>query len=224
MRTPFVIGGLAAALAVLGGWYWWSLHGGPAIPGMGGMQACTMEAMVCPDGSSVGRTGPNCAFAPCPEPSAPAGAPEPSGQDAVSGGGTAADDPGLGDASVPGQGDGTGVGQNLILGISATEALGTYLSAYNGMTVYAYAPDKQTPGASACTGACAETWPPYTVKSKSDIHVSSATTGEVGTISRADGALQVTYNGAPLYFYSKDASPYDARGQGAGGAWSVVKP
>lgn len=29
--------------------------------------ACTTEAMVCPDGSAVGRTGPNCSFAPCPE-------------------------------------------------------------------------------------------------------------------------------------------------------------
>lgn len=28
--------------------------------------ACTMEARVCPDGTAVGRTGPNCAFAPCP--------------------------------------------------------------------------------------------------------------------------------------------------------------
>jgi hypothetical protein len=28
--------------------------------------ACTMEAMLCPDGSYVGRTGPNCQFAPCP--------------------------------------------------------------------------------------------------------------------------------------------------------------
>jgi hypothetical protein len=28
--------------------------------------ACTMEAKLCPDGSSVGRTGPNCEFAACP--------------------------------------------------------------------------------------------------------------------------------------------------------------
>jgi hypothetical protein len=28
--------------------------------------ACTDEAMICPDGSAVGRTGPNCSFAPCP--------------------------------------------------------------------------------------------------------------------------------------------------------------
>ncbi len=30
-------------------------------------QACTQEAKQCPDGSYVGRTGPNCEFAPCPE-------------------------------------------------------------------------------------------------------------------------------------------------------------
>lgn len=28
--------------------------------------ACTMEAKLCPDGSAVGRTGPNCEFSPCP--------------------------------------------------------------------------------------------------------------------------------------------------------------
>lgn len=28
--------------------------------------ACTMEAKICPDGSAVGRTGPNCEFTPCP--------------------------------------------------------------------------------------------------------------------------------------------------------------
>lgn len=28
--------------------------------------ACTMDAKLCPDGSAVGRSGPNCEFAPCP--------------------------------------------------------------------------------------------------------------------------------------------------------------
>lgn len=31
-------------------------------------RACTMEAKMCPDGSAVGRTGPNCEFAACPAP------------------------------------------------------------------------------------------------------------------------------------------------------------
>jgi hypothetical protein len=29
--------------------------------------ACPADAKLCPDGSAVGRTGPNCEFAPCPE-------------------------------------------------------------------------------------------------------------------------------------------------------------
>lgn len=33
----------------------------PSVP-----MACTEEAKLCPDGSYVGRTGPACAFAPCP--------------------------------------------------------------------------------------------------------------------------------------------------------------
>jgi|GEM_PF-3213593 len=31
------------------------------------MIVCTMDAMICPDGSYVGRIGPNCAFQACPE-------------------------------------------------------------------------------------------------------------------------------------------------------------
>lgn len=31
-----------------------------------GSSVCTLEAKICPDGSSVGRTGPNCEFATCP--------------------------------------------------------------------------------------------------------------------------------------------------------------
>lgn len=29
--------------------------------------ACTMDALICPDGTAVGRTGPDCSFPPCPE-------------------------------------------------------------------------------------------------------------------------------------------------------------
>lgn len=35
-------------------------------PGDGEPVACTMDAMMCPDGSYVGRTGPNCEFV-CPD-------------------------------------------------------------------------------------------------------------------------------------------------------------
>jgi len=29
-------------------------------------KGCTLEARLCPDGTSVGRSGPNCEFSPCP--------------------------------------------------------------------------------------------------------------------------------------------------------------
>lgn len=38
-------------------------------PGESGAVACTMDAKICPDGSAVGRSGPNCEFAACPTPS-----------------------------------------------------------------------------------------------------------------------------------------------------------
>ncbi len=37
----------------------------PAIAPDENIVACTMDAMQCPDGSYVGRTGPNCEFV-CP--------------------------------------------------------------------------------------------------------------------------------------------------------------
>lgn len=119
-------------------------------------------------------------------------------------------------------GDGSTVGQNLILGIQPDATLGDHLSAFNGMTLYTYASDSA--GVSTCTGSCATTWPPYTVPSAGDIHVPANITGNVSTITRADGTLQVTYNGMPLYFYAKDTKPGDATGQGVGGVWFVAKP
>lgn len=53
----------------------WVKHGNPkeAQPttpcgdsGVANNKACTEEAKLCPDGSTVGRTGPNCEFAVCP--------------------------------------------------------------------------------------------------------------------------------------------------------------
>ncbi len=35
------------------------------------VRGCTKEAKVCADGSSIGRSGPDCAFASCPEDKGP---------------------------------------------------------------------------------------------------------------------------------------------------------
>ncbi|MBI3251492.1 MAG: hypothetical protein HYZ62_01110 [Candidatus Andersenbacteria bacterium] len=51
-------------LGVVGLFLWnWKLTGS-FVPT--GQVACTLEAKLCPDGSAVGRSGPNCEFAACP--------------------------------------------------------------------------------------------------------------------------------------------------------------
>jgi predicted lipoprotein with Yx(FWY)xxD motif len=113
-------------------------------------------------------------------------------------------------------------GDNVTLGEDSNQTLGTYLVAYNGMTLYTYSPDRTN--VSNCTGQCAVNWPPYTVASTANLVGESPIAGTLHTIVRADGSTQVTYNGHPLYFYIQDKNPGDTTGQGVGGVWYVVKP
>ena len=47
----------------------------------------------------------------------------------------------------------------------------------------------------------------------------------VGTINRADGTIQLTLNGWPVYRYSGDPQPGATAGQGIGGGeWAAVTP
>jgi predicted lipoprotein with Yx(FWY)xxD motif len=115
------------------------------------------------------------------------------------------------------------VSGNLLLGADATTTLGKYLIAYNGMTLYTYSKDKT--GTSTCSDQCAVNWPPYVVASADSLsNIQAGVTGKVGTITRADGSMQVTYNGKPLYFFAKDAKSGDTTGQNVGKVWFVVKP
>jgi len=50
---------------ILGYQYWWAPK--EEAKNIQKPVGCTQEAKVCPDGSAVGRTGPNCEFAQCPD-------------------------------------------------------------------------------------------------------------------------------------------------------------
>jgi predicted lipoprotein with Yx(FWY)xxD motif len=103
-------------------------------------------------------------------------------------------------------------------------SVGTVLVAgSNGMTVYVFAMDVEDSGTSNCTGGCLDTWPALTVPAGSTPVAGSGVTGTLGTITRSDtGALQVTYNGLPLYFFSNDKAPGDANGVYTN--WDIVHP
>ena len=114
------------------------------------------------------------------------------------------------------------IGSNLALGTDISKGLGTYLIGYTGMTVYVNADDTGT--TSTCNGSCAQTWIPYTVSPVDNINqLQAGVKGKVGTITRTDGTLQLTYNGHPLYFFSGDATGSDTKGNGLDGIWSIVK-
>lgn len=113
----------------------------------------------------------------------------------------------------------------VVLDTASTTALGNFLVATDGMTLYKYTED--TPGVSNCTGQCAVAWPPYTIpasEASSSLVGIAGADGQVGVIMRADGTYQVTYNNIPLYFYYKDMNAGDTTGQNVEGTWFVVSP
>ena len=100
--------------------------------------------------------------------------------------------------------------------------LGTVLVDGSGMTLYRFTAEK--PGAIACTGACVSNWPPLLLPGGSTAAQAGPGVSGLGTTARPDGGTQVTYQGAPLYHYSKDTAPGDTNGQGFNGKWFVVQP
>jgi predicted lipoprotein with Yx(FWY)xxD motif len=96
----------------------------------------------------------------------------------------------------------------------------TVLADAGGMTLYYFDPD--TTQSVACSGACANTWPPLAAGGGKP----TADTTLPGSLSVLDGAngKQVEYNGHPLYTYSGDSSAGQAKGDGIGGKWHAATP
>ena len=105
----------------------------------------------------------------------------------------------------------------------AVGAIGTVLvDGKTGLTVYIFTRDVKDSGKSVCSGECLVTWPALSVPAGATPSGGSGVTGKLGTITRDDGTLQVTYNGLPLYFFKNDQAPGDANGVYEN--WEAVKP
>ena len=90
-----------------------------------------------------------------------------------------------------------------------------------GMTLYYFTPDTATK--IACTGTCAQTWPPLLASGSSTPTADGNLPGTLSTLSNPNG-WQVLYNGHALYTFSGDPTPGQANGQGVGGKWFVATP
>lgn len=111
--------------------------------------------------------------------------------------------------------------------------LGNILVGPNGMTLYYLT--KESAETLRCWEDCAENWVPLMLGSSGSTARPVAPPGLKGqlTTSKRNRAipeereaygLQVTYNGRPLYYWSRDTVPGEATGHGIGDIWFVAKP
>ncbi|MFD6288565.1 hypothetical protein [Streptomyces sp. NPDC060205] len=133
-------------------------------------------------------------------------APKPAGSDSTA------------DSSAP---DSADSGSKLVLK-TAKGSAGIWLTDPAGRTLYLNTKDKKT--ASNCYDECAKEWPPLTTTKPVTVTGKYTVPKNVGTITRTDGAKQVTYGGHPLYYYKGDTAPNEIKGQGVDGKWFLIGP
>lgn len=110
------------------------------------------------------------------------------------------------------------------IAVATNAKLGQILVDESGMTVYVFLADSGT--ASTCYTSCAAIWPPVLTSGTPQAGASTQAS-LLGTTTRTDGKLEVTYAGHPLYYFVTDKVAGDAKGQGINGfgaLWWVVAP
>lgn len=107
---------------------------------------------------------------------------------------------------------------------TANGSVGTYLTGASGRALYIWVADSS--GKSACSGACAQAWPPLTDSSTPKV-TGGAQAADLSLITRSDGTKQVAYKGRPLYYYAGDTGAGSTNGQGSnqfGAKWWLISP
>ena len=110
------------------------------------------------------------------------------------------------------------------IAVASNAKLGSILVDGKGLTVYLFVADTGT--ASTCYTQCATIWPPVLTTGAPQAGT-GVKTSLLGTTTRTDGTVEVTYAGHPLYYFFKDKATGDATGQGIngfGGLWWVMSP
>jgi predicted lipoprotein with Yx(FWY)xxD motif len=97
----------------------------------------------------------------------------------------------------------------------------TILSTTKGLTLYYFTPDTTTK--TACTGACAQNWPPLVSTSSGTTLGDASLPGSLTVVTDANGS-QVEYNGHLLYTFAGDTTAGQTNGEGLFGKWFVCTP
>ena len=81
--------------------------------------------------------------------------------------------------------------------------LGRVLTTGGKQAIYVW--NREPKGTIRCTGACAKAWPPVLVKKGVVVPMRvKGIKGDFGTIRRANGVRQLTFNKRPLYTYAHE--------------------
>lgn len=97
----------------------------------------------------------------------------------------------------------------------------TILTDAQGKALYYFTPDTSTK--TACTGSCAQTWPPLLATGSGSPSSATSLPGKLTMQTTANGN-QVEYNGHLLYTFSGDSGPNQTNGEGLFGKWFVATP
>jgi len=100
--------------------------------------------------------------------------------------------------------------------------MGQVITDGEGWVYYRFDKDTANPSKSNCENTCAQVWPAALTDGHPVLHGISPE--KVGTVTRADGSMQITVGGWPIYRYTGDLKPGQWKGQGVGGTWFVVAP
>ncbi len=117
---------------------------------------------------------------------------------------------------------GSGSNSNAIIKTATAMVSGkseTVLTNAQGKTLYYFTPDTTT--TSACTGSCAQNWPPLLSTGSSTPTSATTLPGKLSAQTTANGN-QVEYNGHLLYTFAGDSGPGQTNGQGLLGKWFVA--
>jgi predicted lipoprotein with Yx(FWY)xxD motif len=108
-----------------------------------------------------------------------------------------------------------------VVAVTDDARFGPILTDESGMTLYLFTADSR--GVSTCVDGCLAAWPPLLTDGEPSVQGAADAT-LLGTLTRDDGNVQVTYDGWPLYFFAADMVPGDVAGQGVNDVWFVVAP
>jgi len=109
-----------------------------------------------------------------------------------------------------GAGGNQGAAHGSIVAAHKIAGVGTVLVDRAGRTIYS--PEQEAHGKILCTGDCLSFWFPVSVAAGTTLHDPQGVTGALGTVHRAGGVTQLTYNGKPLYTFRLDSGPGQVHG------------